>query len=125
MSSSQHVRIALSVIVIGLITSTIWAQKEPARGSGLKNPAPVTESLPPGPMQEKAATSCTECHEARIILQQRLSKAAWTKEVDKMIKWGAVVDASDHDALVDYLSGNFGVDRGAYDPPRTSSRKGR
>ena len=44
--------------------------------------------------------------------EQRLSKAAWTKEVDKMIKWGAVVDASDHDALVDYLSGNFGVDRG-------------
>jgi hypothetical protein len=74
-------------------------------------------------MQEKAATSCTECHEARIILQQRLSKAAWTKEVDKMIKWGAVVDASDHDALVDYLSGNFGVDREAYDPPRTSSSK--
>src|SRR6202167_1639421 len=54
--------------------------------------AKPTEDLPAGPMQAKATTSCLECHEARIILQQRLSKAAWTKEVDKMTKWGAVVD---------------------------------
>ena len=66
--------------------------------------AKFTEDLPPGSMQAKAVASCQECHEARIIVQQRLSKAAWTKEVDKMIKWGAVVDASDHDALIDYLT---------------------
>ncbi len=83
----------------------------------------ATEDLPAGPMQAKAIASCQECHEARIIVQQRLSKAAWTKEVDKMIKWGAVVDANDHDALVEYLSSNFGVDQPAYEPPRTSSGK--
>jgi|SRR5579872_45087 len=87
------------------------------------NSAKTTEDLPPGAMQPKATTACTECHEARIILQQRLSKAAWTKEVDKMVKWGAVVDASDHDALIDYLSTNFGVDRPAYVPPRTAAEK--
>jgi hypothetical protein len=79
--------------------------------------------LPAGPMQAKATTSCLECHEARIILQQRLSKAVWTKEVDKMIKWGAVVDATDHDALIDYLSANFGVDQAQYEPPRTAAGK--
>jgi len=72
-------------------------------------------------MQQKANTACTECHEARIILQQRLSKATWTKEVDKMIKWGAVVDAKDHDALIDYLSTNFGVDQPAYQAPRSTA----
>jgi hypothetical protein len=74
-------------------------------------------------MQAKATTSCLECHEARIILQQRLSKAAWTKEVDKMVKWGAVVDASDGDALIDYLSTNFSPDQPPYEPPRTSVEK--
>jgi len=74
-------------------------------------------------MQAKATTSCMECHEARIILQQRLSKAAWTKEVDKMIKWGAVVDAGDHDALIDYLSANFSPDQPPYEPPRTAPEK--
>ena len=86
--------------------------------------AKPTEDLPSGAMQAKATTSCLECHEARIILQQRLSKAAWTKEVDKMVKWGAVVDANDHDALIDYLSMNFNPDQPAYEPPRTSAEKG-
>src|SRR5258705_13412086 len=70
--------------------------------------------LPEGPMQAKAVTACTECHEARIVVQQRLSKAAWTKEVDKMMKWGAVVEPQDRDALIDYLSGNFPVDKPEY-----------
>ncbi len=92
--------------------------------SGKPLPAKVTEDLPPGAMQAKATTACLECHEARIILQQRLSKGAWTKEVDKMVKWGAVVDANDHDALVDYLSTNFSPDRPAYEAPRTAADKG-
>lgn len=90
-----------------------------------QRPASVkaTEDLPPGPMQAKATTTCTECHEARIILQQRLSKAAWSKEGDKMVKWGAVVEAGDHDALIDYLSTNFNPDQPPYIPPRTASEK--
>ena len=85
-------------------------------------PANVTADLPAGPMQAKATTACTECHEARIILQQRLSKTAWTKEVDKMTKWGAVVDPADRDALIDYLSSNFSPDRPPYEPPRTAGK---
>jgi hypothetical protein len=86
-------------------------------------PAKATEDLPSATMQAKATTSCLECHEARIILQQRLSKAAWTKEVDKMIKWGALVDVTDHDALIDYLSSNFSPDQPPYEPPRTVLEK--
>jgi len=85
--------------------------------------ANVTADLPAGAMQAKATTACLECHEARIILQQRLSKAAWTKEVDKMVKWGAVVDPNDRDALIDYLSANFSPDKPAYEPQRTSGGK--
>lgn len=79
--------------------------------------------LPPGPMQAKATTACAECHETRIILQQRLSKAAWTKEVDKMVKWGAVVDSQDRDAFIDYFSANFGVDQKEYIPDRSTGGK--
>jgi len=87
-------------------------------------PSPrATEDLPAGPIQAKATTACLECHEARIIVQQRLSKAAWTKEVDKMTKWGALVDPSDRDALIDYLSTNFAPDQPPYEAPRTSQGK--
>ena len=100
----------LAVITLALTSTFAWSQK-------------ATEDLPAGAMQAKATTSCLECHEARIILQQRLSKAAWTKEVDKMMKWGALVDANDHDPLIDYLSANFGPDQPPYEPPRTSTGK--
>jgi hypothetical protein len=86
-----------------------------------QNGAKPTEDLPAGAMQAKATTACTECHEARIISQQRLSKATWTKEVDKMVKWGAIVEAADRDALIDYLSTNFSPDQPPYEAPRSSA----
>lgn len=94
-----------------------------AAGAQRRSPAKPTADLPSGAIQAEATTACTECHEARIILQQRLSKAAWTKEVDKMIKWGAVVDPEDRDALIDYLSENFGPDKPPYEPPRSELLK--
>jgi hypothetical protein len=103
-----------------LFLSSLFALPFAALAQKPSPPIP-TADLPAGPMQAKATAACTECHEARIILQQRLSKAAWTKEVDKMIKWGAVVDAADHDPLVDYLSTTFSPDQPPYVPPHSSS----
>lgn len=96
----------LSKIAVALVVSC-WLPVLVAQSAS--NP-----ELPPGPLQAKVTTACTECHEARIIVQQRLSKAAWTKEVDKMTKWGALVDPQDRDAFIDYLSTNFGTDKPAY-----------
>ena len=79
--------------------------------------------LPPGPGQAKMKTACLECHDSGIIVQQRLAKAAWTKEVDKMIKWGAVVDPGDRDAFIEYLSANFPADKKPYVAPRTVGAK--
>jgi hypothetical protein len=78
--------------------------------------------LPPGTMQNKARTACITCHDAHIIVQQRLSKTAWGKEVDKMNKWGAIVDPSDRDPLVDYFSTNFSPDKTPYIAQRSASR---
>lgn len=105
----------ISALALLMPASGLVAQKSVA--------AKVTADLPAGPMQAKATTACLECHEARIILQQRLSKPAWTKEVDKMTKWGAVVDSADRDALIDYLSTNFSPDKAAYEPQRTAVEK--
>jgi hypothetical protein len=105
----------LSAVVIGLAIL--------AASLGYAQTASPSE-LPEGSMQAKATTACTECHEARIIVQQRLSKGAWAKEVDKMIKWGALVDATDRDALIDYLSTNFPVDKPVYVADRSRTGTG-
>ena len=80
--------------------------------------ASVNPQLPAGAMQPQATTACMECHDASILVQQRLDRKAWTKEVDKMIRWGAVVDPSDRDALIDYFTKNFGPDKPRFVAPR-------
>ncbi|MBZ5597266.1 MAG: hypothetical protein LAN83_02990 [Acidobacteriia bacterium] len=109
---SQRSRLVLAVLVLTVLAMTCVPL--------LRAQSP---ELPPGPMQGKVTTACTECHESRIILQQRLSKAAWTKEVDKMIKWGAVVDAADRDGFIEYLSTNFPTDKPPYEAGKTSAEK--
>ena len=37
--------------------------------------------------------ACLTCHEDDLIESQRLSRAGWVREVDKMIRWGADVTA--------------------------------
>ena len=81
-------------------------------------PAP---QLPESPVLEKIETACTECHDSNIIVQQRISKAAWTKELDKMTKWGALVAPTDRDAIIDYLSVNFSPDKPPAVMPRSQA----
>jgi len=81
---------------------------------------PQSADLPTGPLQAKMKTACLECHDSGIIVQQRLGKVAWTKEVDKMIKWGAVVDPGDRGAFIEYLSENFPADKEPYEAPRAA-----
>jgi hypothetical protein len=107
-------RSVLAAVLLAVFAVTL------ARAQSTSSP-----ELPAGPIQAKATTACGECHEARIIVQQRLSKAVWTKEVDKMVKWGALVDSQDRDALIDYLSTNFGVDKPEYIAERTQGTAGK
>lgn len=84
---------------------------------------PGSSELPAGAMENKARTACTTCHEASIVVQQRLNKAAWTREVDKMVKWGAILNPADRDALIEYLSSNFPPEKAPYVAPRSARAK--
>lgn len=48
--------------------------------------------------------ACLTCHEDDLVEQQRLTRDGWTREVDKMIRWGAAVPEADKDALVGFLA---------------------
>jgi DMSO/TMAO reductase YedYZ molybdopterin-dependent catalytic subunit len=47
--------------------------------------------------------SCLVCHEEDVIRQQRLTRAQWSRELDKMVGWGARVRPEDRETLLDYL----------------------
>ena len=59
--------------------------------------------------RQEEARSCVPCHSLRIVHSQRLSRAAWNRELDKMINWGTKI--GDRDAVLEYLSANFGDDK--------------
>jgi mono/diheme cytochrome c family protein len=59
--------------------------------------------------QKEAGLACAACHSLRLVQSQRLSRAAWNKELDKMTGWGTKI--TDRDALLEYLVANFGDDK--------------
>lgn len=65
------------------------------------------QELPPGPGREAVTARCVTCHEADLIIQQRLTRAGWGRELDKMIRWGAVVEQNEREPMLDYLSAHF------------------
>jgi hypothetical protein len=69
-------------------------------------------TLDRGPKEE--AVGCTPCHSLRLVHSQRLSKATWSKELDKMAGWGSKIQ--DRDALLEYLAANYGDDKPASPP---------
>ena len=64
--------------------------------------------------RKEAGLACNSCHSLRLVESQRLSRAAWNKELDKMTGWGTKI--TDRDALLEYLVANYGDDKPAAPP---------
>ncbi len=73
----------------------------------LRPAAAAPQDLPAGPGVELARERCLNCHEADLIVAQRLSRPGWVREVEKMVRWGAVVNDAEKEMLVEYFSARF------------------
>ena len=67
--------------------------------------------------QKEEQRTCVPCHSLRIIHSNRLSRAAWNRELDKMAGWGTKY--SDRDAILEYLVATFGDDKPVTPPDMT------
>lgn len=56
-------------------------------------------------------SSCLACHDSDVMSQQRLTRAQWDAEINKMVSWGAKVSEQDRSALLDYLAARYGPRR--------------
>src|SRR5438046_1875770 len=66
---------------------------------------------------------CLACHSLRIIHSQRLSRAAWTRELDKMAGWGTKY--TDRDALLEYLATSSSGDERRWPGEEVAATDGR
>jgi cytochrome c5 len=68
----------------------------------------TAQGLPDEPGADIARARCVSCHEADLIVQQRLSRTGWERSLDKMVRWGGVVEPTERAPLLDYLTRHFG-----------------
>jgi mono/diheme cytochrome c family protein len=64
-------------------------------------------------------TGCVPCHSLRLVQSQRLSRAAWDRELTKMAGWGWTAKAEERAALLEYLVANFGDDKPVAPPEKS------
>jgi hypothetical protein len=60
---------------------------------------PAANATPPQGLRE----ACLMCHDDDIIRQQRLTRAQWERELNKMTGWGARVTPEQRETFLDYL----------------------
>jgi hypothetical protein len=75
----------------------VTSKSQTTQSSGSNSPQPAA-----------LKDSCSLCHEDDVIRQQRLTRAQWDREINKMTGWGAEVKDEDRAGLLDYLFANYG-----------------
>lgn len=92
--------VALSFVLL----ATAWAQNEKLKEEGW------SQLLPPGEGRQSVLESCTGCHNLRVVVHARLSRAGWSKDLNDMIQRGAPLFPEEIEPLTAYLSKVFGAD---------------
>lgn len=107
MSKQKELKTAIAILLVGLIF--IGCKNLPSNS--------MTAQMPNNHGAELARTQCVACHEMDLISSQRLSKAGWTREVEKMMRWGAEIKDADKEHLVDYLATTYTQRPFSKEPP--------
>jgi len=113
MSKRKSMLIKLSLALTAAVCGLMNANTRAAR-----------QDLPEGKGVELARERCVNCHEADLIVSQRLSRQGWTREVEKMIRWGAVASEAEKEILIDYFAANF-KPRSAASAPAAGDDRGK
>lgn len=90
---------AVTLMAAGLALAELAASPARAQTPGL----PATTGV------DVAKAKCVGCHEADLIVSQRLSQGGWDREIAKMERWGAKLSAEERPVLLAYLTREFGL----------------
>ena len=75
--------------------------------------AAPAQTLPDGPGKDAFAGVCSDCHGLDRATSQKKPRSGWQATVDSMVAKGATASKEQLDAIVNYLSANFGPDDAA------------
>jgi competence protein ComEA len=64
--------------------------------------------IPPGPGHDETVKVCGKCHSAEQAASLRQSRTGWEETVSKMVNMGAEGSDNEFEAVLTYLTKNFG-----------------
>jgi competence protein ComEA len=70
--------------------------------------ASLVQELPNGPGKAEVLKLCLDCHDQDTITVDNRTKEAWKKTIAKMVDRGAEGTDEQFDAIIAYLTKNFG-----------------
>lgn len=70
--------------------------------------ASLLQDLPNGPGKEEVLKLCRDCHELDTVIQDNRTREGWKKTVAKMGERGAEGTDEQFEAIINYLTKNFG-----------------
>ncbi|HLH45058.1 MAG TPA: sulfite oxidase [Bryobacteraceae bacterium] len=82
-----------------------------AVGRNAPQPSQTAAGASPSAAPEPLKAHCEVCHELDVIQQQRLTRAQWDRELNKMSGWmpaNRPLSQAERQTILDYLSSNFG-----------------
>ncbi len=68
----------------------------------------LAQDLPDGPGKDTLKKVCLDCHDLDIVLQENRTRENWKKTVVQMGERGASGTDEEYEAVVNYLTKNFG-----------------
>src|SRR5262252_6094271 len=88
------------LVVLMLSCGLAHGQKAPDEG--------WSELLPPGEGRDLVLSSCTTCHNLKVVVHARKDRDGWAKSVNDMIQRGAQLFPEEIDPITAYVSKAFG-----------------
>ncbi len=110
MSVTKHL---LASVTVGL-PLLLWGASElqpvqaaPAMAQAAPDDHP---EMPNGPGKDVTIRTCTKCHSITNITGNHKDKDGWTATITKMVGYGATGTDDEFQAILDYVTKNYGLD---------------
>ena len=106
--------VGLPMLVWGVSTgSTVSAATPAAAAQAAPDNHP---EMPDGPGKDVTLRTCTKCHSITNVTGQHKDKDGWTSTITKMVGYGATGTDDEFEAILTYVSKNYGLDTPAAPP---------
>jgi cytochrome c5 len=73
---------------------------------------PAQTQLPEGASRDLVQKTCSTCHSVDRFTSSRLNRSEWTNTVQRMAQYGASASDEEFNAIIDYLTKNYGAASG-------------